>query len=1204
MKKSPYVCESNPVKIVRVKPTPVIWKTGMQVTELTMENSGSPFSAWVRVALKNKPTYVVPVGRIASGSSEVTVPVTDTHELLNPGETISLRLELFDEESCSGSAKAVYETDKWERSRHWEFYLSQEMHTDLGYTAYPEDLKETYAKYLDTVKKYMKNSDERAEDLQKYKYAIESSYMMGEAYMKKRNADEIQEITDRIRAGRMAVGAGQFNFTLENMSTEGTARAVYYTNRFLVDKLGIQPGITQRMFDNPAFSKSYVDAAVQAGILYGIHSMNPDRSPYHKKKLYDLFYMEGMDPAHKLLVFNGKSYSDNYGFGGSHWDARGSVQDAEKNLRHVVDVLESHTGRNRYPYDKFPLPLVPHADNREPMEEQIIIANQLNKKWEDAGYAYPKITVAFPEQFFEDVVAEYGDLIPTESGTEENWWNDGWATTAFESGISKTAGNLIPVAETAASFASMYTGGKYPYAKIYEAVERNLIYNEHTWGYHEYNKSNPEYDRQFEWKRSHAFSAKALAEDILKDSLKSLASDVATEGKAIYVYNSLNWTRNDVVTLSDLSDLPPRFEIRDGNTSIPYRIQDGVLTFVATGIPAMGYKTFRVVETATAPDFKQKARTGSNFLENNMFRVTFAEDGTVSSILDKRNGNREMVQNTPSARFNQYQYYDDFGIPFSNMGADFGPDKWKRHSPGKESGHLEVTASAIGAAARLKTSTFRAGSIVQTVTLYNDIPRIDIVNEVEKESLPDLKSKEEAFYTFPFQTGKDYEIRYDLPVGNAAEGEQIYGTSTDWYTANKWVSVKDKKDHYNMVLAIPNTSLLQFGERRTGKWSFDYKSSRPTLYSYVMNNMWQTNFQGDQPGYTRFCYSISANVDPGAGESARFGWEISTPLQATVIAGAQTGKSADSGSLILIDKRNIQVSTIKASEANSDGMILRFVEIEGKPAENVSVSFPFHVSSVTETDIIENDKRLVSTDRTFSFGLPAYGMKTFRIRYGEAPGMVEGVQAVSTAADLPGRIGDRSPSSPEESDIPDSPDRGKIHGTEITWKAADGALYYEVFRSTDPNFVPGSGNYLSTTNDTAYFDAQVTGSMKQPYSYRVRAAAAGAKGAPSTAIRQTVGEITDTVPLSAPILGAQPRESTRIDLYWTPSADNILLHHYEIYRNGEKIAQTENSYLTSYRDRDAKPDATYRYMVKAVDARGNASESNQVCVSTGIFIHS
>ena len=404
-----------------------------------------------------------------------------------------------------------------------------------------------------------------------------------------------------------------------------------------------------------------------------------------------------------------------------------------------------------------------------------------------------------------------------------------------------------------------------------------------------------------------------------------------------------------------------------------------------------------------------------------------------------------------------------------------------------------------------------------------------------------------------------------------------------------------------MVLAIPNTSLLQFGERRTGKWSFDYKSSGPILYSYVMNNMWQTNFQGDQPGYTRFCYSVSANEDSGTGESARFGWEISNPLQATVIAEAQTGKSADSGSLISIDKRNIQVSTIKASEANSDGMILRFAEIEGKHSENVSVSFPFRVSSVTETDIIENDKQLVSTDRTFSFGLPAYGMKTFRIRYGEIPAMVEGVHAVSTAAGSPGMTGNRSLSAPEGSD---TPDQGKIQGTEITWKAADGALYYELFRSTDPNFVPGSGNYLSTAGDTAYFDAQVTGSMKRPYYYRVRAVAAGAKGSPSPAARQTVGEITDTVPPSAPILGAQPRESTRIDLYWTPSADNILLHHYEIYRNGEKIGQTENSYLTSYRDRDVRPDATYRYMVKAVDTSGNAAESNKVCVTTGIFTHS
>ena len=132
------------------------------------------------------------------------------------------------------------------------------------------------------------------------------------------------------------------------------------------------------------------------------------------------------------------------------------------------------------------------------------------------------------------------------------------------------------------------------------------------------------------------------------------------------------------------------------------------------------------------------------------------------------------------------------------------------------------------------------------------MPRIDIENTVVKTALPSVQDKEEAFYTFPFKAEDGYEIRYDLSAGNAAEGEQVYGTSTDWYTAGKWVNVQDT-DGYNMALAIPDTSLLQFGERRTGNWSFDYKSENPYIYSYVMNNMWQTNFQGDQPGKVKMC---------------------------------------------------------------------------------------------------------------------------------------------------------------------------------------------------------------------------------------------------------------------------------------------------------------------------------------------------------------
>lgn len=66
----------------------------------------------------------------------------------------------------------------------------------------------------------MKDSDMRDTDIEKYKYAIESGWVMGEGYMTQANAEEIKEVTELIGKGRMEIGAGQFNYTMECFSTE------------------------------------------------------------------------------------------------------------------------------------------------------------------------------------------------------------------------------------------------------------------------------------------------------------------------------------------------------------------------------------------------------------------------------------------------------------------------------------------------------------------------------------------------------------------------------------------------------------------------------------------------------------------------------------------------------------------------------------------------------------------------------------------------------------------------------------------------------------------------------------------------------------------------------------------------------------------------------------------------------------------------
>ena len=1142
-------------------------------------NSKEEFDAWAKIKVgTDESPYVVKISdKIRAGNNNVIVPVTDTKDVLDTLETTTLKIELYDNENCTGSAKAIYEDNEWERTRRWEVYFSQTMHTDIGFTDYQEDLRKDVAEYLDEAQEFVDKSNNRETDEQKYKYMIESGWDLGESYMKLRNAEQIEELTDLIKEKiNMSITAGLFNYTTETFNTEELARATYYTNRYLVDSLGIEPSELQNMFDNPSFTKSYVDTAVQAGIKYGFHSMNQAHSPYHKKRQYDIFYMQGNDPENKMLIYNGYKYSVSFGFDSN-------VDAANKEVVKVLTQLQNRpkergTDLSPYPYDKFCFAIVPYGDNAGPRDIDIQIANQLNKQWEDAGYAYPKIKVEFQDTFMKDVEKEYGpegaDIIPTETGTEENWWNDGWGTTAYESGINKEAGNLLGSAEKAASLASMMTGEEYPYEELNEAMNRNLTYDEHTWGSYGGAAGSDFYHNQFEWKRSNAFGTKTLAEKIMDDSLNALSRQVkTTEDKSIYVYNPLNWNRDDVVTIEDTSKFPSKFEIMDGDTSLPYSMkEDGTLTFVAKDVPAMGYKTFSIKEVDVVENTTKTTQIDGNVIENDYYKVIFAKDGTIASIIDKQNGNREIVDSEADVKFNQYQYYDDFGV----KGGDYSTsiidkDVWKRYQPDENSSRLILEDTPMGTTAKLDTSTFRASAITQTVTLYDDIPRIDISNEVIKEALPNLSTKEEAYYTFPFKAGDDYKIQYDLPAGNTGEGEQVYGTCTDWYTANKWVNVKD--GNYNMALAIPNTTLLMFGERRLGEWSFDYKSEKPYIYSWVMNNFWDTNFQRDQPGYVNFKYSISTNVDENYEKTSKFGWEISNPLQATLIENKQeNGTMSSEGSFINIDNSNVQLTTIKTSESNGEGMILRFHEVSGKDS-TVNVDLPFeNVSSVVATDIIENDKEKVSDGNTFTFKIPAYGITTFRVNFDNNIEAVTGVNAVT--GNTP------------------------INGTQVSWNKVDGAKYYEVFRSSNPDDEMDKGCYLGSTTKNTWFDTQVVEGLSKPYYYKVRAVGNGVKSEMSEAAKQNNGTIVDAGAPNKPILGAQTRSKSQVDLYWTPVFDDIQIKNYEIKRDGEVIKTTTDNYVTTFRDKSVEKDKEYTYTVVAVDVNGNRIESDPVVAST------
>src|SRR3954447_22332000 len=157
-----------------------------------------------------------------------------------------------------------------------------------------------------------------------------------------------------------------------------------------------------------------------------------------------------------------------------------------------------------------------------------------------------------------------------------------------------------------------------------------------------------------------------------------------------------------------------------------------------------------------------------------------------------------------------------------------------------------------------------------------------------------------------------------------------------------------------------------------------------------------------------------------------------------------------------------------------------------------------------------------------------------------------------------------------------------------TWPVGGGSIYYKSSPLSNISFGPGRGTKFITWTGARIDNASST---KQPVS-----AATGmvvlASDAPN--FRYYHAEMSlgasapsDTTAPSVPTgLRATVASSTRVDLAWSASTDNVGVTGYRVFRNGAQIGTPAT---TSFSDTTAAPGTTYNYTVAAVDAAGNAS---------------
>ena len=260
---------------------------------------------------------------------------------------------------------------------------------------------------------------------------------------------------------------------------------------------------------------------------------------------------------------------------------------------------------------------------------------------------------------------------------------------------------------------------------------------------------------------------------------------------------------------------------------------------------------------------RNAAKIQPGAMENDFISVSVnSQTGAIDMLTWKERG-VQLVDHSKRAGLNQYLYV---------LGTD--PDKAQSLSNArvrvKEQGKLVVSMVVEADAPGAKHYSAE-------IRLIEGIDRLDLITNVDK--LP-VRDKEAVHIAFPFSVPGG-QLRYDVADGFVRpEVDQLAGACKNFFSVESWVDISN--NNYGVTWASPNAPLIEIGDITAEQPWMKSIASSSTIYSYVMNNYWHTNYKADQEGPVTFTYSILPHASFNAVDAARFGTERRQPLIVSV----------------------------------------------------------------------------------------------------------------------------------------------------------------------------------------------------------------------------------------------------------------------------------------------------------------------------------
>ncbi len=450
----------------------------------------------------------------------------------------------------------------------------------------------------------------------------------------------------------------------------------------------------------------------------------------------------------------------------------------------------------------------------------------------------------------------------------------------------------------------------------------------------------------------------------------SSAMNTQVKGVPVTVFNPLNIAREDAVeaavTFANGTPKAVRVTGPDGKDVAAQLTLAGKVLFLAK-VPSSGYAVFDVQPADVAAPAKAMSVSESS-LENARYRIAIDQNGDVSSVYDK------LVKKELLSAPIRLAIKTDKPVDWPAWNMDWADQQKAPRAFVQGPAKVRVVERGPARVAVEISRQTEGSMFVQTIRLAAG----DAGNRVEFGNVIDWKTAEANLKATFSLSAENSLATYNWDIGTIQRGNN--NEKKFEVPSHQWLDLTDKSGAFGVTV---------LSDSKNASDKPDDHTLRLTLMRTPGIGTGNGRSYADQSsqdwGHHEFVFGLAAHAgDWRQGQTDWQAWRLNQPLLAFEVP-KHAGALGQSFSLFTLSNNRVRTLAVKHAE-QSEEIVVRLVELDGKPAKGVRLAFAGPIASAREITGAEQPLGVATlTAGALVTDFTPYQIRSFALTLGAAP---------------------------------------------------------------------------------------------------------------------------------------------------------------------------------------------------------------------------